>query len=113
MAGIQQTKELLTFVIKMGEALDKSLIDGDIGFRDINRLVAAMLSSKVAFEDMGQIPHELTDLTDQESESLSDYVKQEFQLSDQHSERMIECSLEIGLKFFELVEILRKSTLKV
>ena len=105
--GIKETKELLKFIIELTEAIDKSLEDGEIGFGDISTLVTAMKDAGPAFSDMKLIPEELKDLDDTEALELYTYAKDELELSGKKTEEIVEASLEIGLKMFELVNLIK------
>lgn len=105
--GIKETKELLKFIIEFAEAVDKSLEDGEISFGDISNMVSAMKAAGPAFADMGLIPEELKDLDDTEALELYAYAKDELELNSEKTEEIVEASLEIGLKLFELFNLIR------
>jgi len=107
MEGIKETKELLKFVIELGEGLDKSLQDGELGFTDLSNLVSAMMASGDAFENANKIPAEIKDLDENEALELYTYVREDFNLINDKTEEIVERSLEIGLKIFQLVEMIR------
>jgi hypothetical protein len=107
MAGIKETKELLKFVIEVTEALDRSLEDGEIGFTDLSNLVSAMMASAAAFENVSLIPSEMKDLDKAEAAELYAYVKGELNLKDDKIEAAVEAALEIGLKIYKLINIIR------
>lgn len=107
MVGIKETKELLKFVVEFVEAIDKSLEDGSIGFADIANLVSAMLASGPAFTDMNLIPAEMADLSGEEAIELYDYARTELNLNSEKAEEIVEASLEIGLKMYQLIQLFK------
>jgi hypothetical protein len=107
MAGIKETKELLEFIIRLGEAVDRSMEDGEIGFMDMSNLVSAMLSANAAFSDISLIPAEIKDLSKEESEELYAYVRDELDLDSDKIEMIVENALEIGMKVFQLILAIR------
>ncbi len=105
--GIKETKELIKFIIEFGEAVDASLVDGKIDFGDISNLVAAMLAAGPALTGANLIPAELKDLDQAEALELCNYAKTELGLTSPKIEEIIERAIEIGLKIFELISMLK------
>jgi len=109
MEGIKETKELLAFIIRLGEAVDKSLEDGEIGFMDMSNLVSAMLAASSAFGDINKVPAEIKDLTKEESEELYAYIRDELNLKSDKIEDIVEGSLEVGMKIYHLIMMIKGS----
>jgi len=107
MTGIKETKELLGFIIKVVEAVDKSLEDGKIGFMDMSNLVTAMLAANGAFNDINKVPEEIKDLTKEESEELYAYATKELSLNSAKTEEIVEKALEIGMKIYHLIVLFK------
>jgi hypothetical protein len=105
--GIQETKDLLRFVIDIAEAVDKSLEDNDFSVFDAANFVTAMLDAGSAFNNMSLIPKELADLTLEEANELYTYATTELNLSDEKVEETVKKMLEIGLKLYDLVVFMK------
>ena len=105
--GIKETKELLKFVVEVAEAIDVSLADGEITFGDITNLVSAMMTANDAFSNIKAIPAEMSDLTEAEALELYTYAKTELSLSNAKSEEIVECALEVGLKLYQLLQLIK------
>lgn len=108
MVGIKETKELLEFIVRLAEALDRSLEDGDIGFMDMSNLVSAMLAANSAFTDISLVPAEMKDLTKEESEDLYAHVRDNLNFKSDKLEMVVENSLEIGMKVYQLLLLVRE-----
>ena len=106
--GIKETKELLKFVIELAEAIDISLADGEFTFGDITNLVSAMMAAGDGFADINLIPAEMKDLNEAEALELYTYVKDELELDNPKTEEIVECALEIGLKVYQLIQLIRE-----
>jgi len=110
MIGIKETKELSKFVIRLVEALDKSMADSKIDFLDASYFISAMMSSAEAFNGINEIPSEIGDLDEFEIQDLYAYAKSELQLHNENLEEIIEASLEIGLKVLSLRQLMKKKS---
>jgi hypothetical protein len=94
MAGIEQSKDMLKFVISLGNTLGKTLEDGKIGLTEIPQFLSPMLLAPSAISGAAEIPAEFSDLTDEEKAELVEFVKSEFDLPQDK----IEAAVEDGLK---------------
>lgn len=106
--GIKETKEIIKFVVEFAEAIEKSLEDGEFTFLDVTNMISALQAVGDAFGNIKQVPTELKDLDEMESLELYAYAKDELDLKSDKTEEIIESSLEIGLKLFELYNLIRK-----
>lgn len=106
--GLKETKEMLKFVICLGEAVDKSLEDGKIAFDDVGYFMSALMDAGPAFSDLSQIPKELGDMDASEAAELKDYVEDEFDIRSDMIEGLIEGALGVGLKIYEIMMAFRK-----
>lgn len=95
MLGTKETQEMLDFVLGLGNALGKSLVDGKVGIGDVHNFVAPLMTAGNAFNNAVGIPAELRDLSAVEKEALLARVKQKFDLPDDKLEAIVENSLEI------------------
>lgn len=88
--GITELKEALLFVINLAEGVDKAMEDGSPGLADVIHLYPALQSAPNAFKGAQNIPDEISDLTDEEFEELSEYIQNEFDINDDELEEFVE-----------------------
>lgn len=101
--GIKETKEFLKFVIDLVEAIDVSLQDGVISVGDAANFFTAIINAGSAFDNIGQVPAEVADLSLEEANELYSFVCEELSLSNEQAKLAVERLLEVGLKIYELV----------
>lgn len=104
---LKDTKELVKFVIGLGEAVDKSLADGRISIGDLRHFMNPLMDAGDAFSDISNIPAELKDMTQEESQELLEYIRKEFDIENDKIEKVIENSLQILVKLYEVIELVR------
>jgi len=107
MSGTKETTEVVDFVIGLGMAIDKSMVDGKLDFNDVGLFVAALMNAGPAFSDMGLIPAELKDLDPAEAAALVEHVKKALALDNPRLEQIIGKSLEIATGIYALVQMLK------
>lgn len=106
--GIKETKELLKFVVELGLAFDKAYADKKFELHELSLLVAPMMDAGPAFEGLDKVGGELKDLTTEEAAELVAFVKDELDLQNDNLEEVIENALEVGLKVYGFIKLLRK-----
>jgi len=108
MIGIKETKELVKFIVRLAEALDKSMVDKKIDFMDAGNLISALMASVEAFNGINEVPKELGDLDEFEIQDLYAYAKTELQLSHENTEEIVEAAVNIGLQLLHFRNLLAK-----
>ncbi len=104
MAGIKETKELVTCILDFMEGIAVSLDnDGEITWTDAINFVSALKSMPRAFDGISEIPTEVGDLTENEVKELVEYVMEEFDIPQDQVENMIERALGIGFAVYDYV----------
>ena len=103
--GIEEVKLALGLGISVGELVE-SLADG-IGLSDIGKLVSVVKHAPSAISSIksGKIIPELKDLDEAEKTELKDYLKEEFDLSDDNLEAKIEAGLFVVIDLCGLLKI--------
>ena len=80
---IKETKEMVTFIAKLGMGLEASLDDdGKITLGDSGKMMPALMSSGAAFAGAGKIGAEIKDLDKDEAQELCDHLAKELDIKD-------------------------------
>jgi uncharacterized membrane protein YvbJ len=111
MLGIKETKEAVTLVIRVVDALVQGSKDGEFGFSDVVLLVSALKNSSEAFRDIKAIPEEIKDLDQFEIQELCEYVKEELKIEKENIHELVSVAIEVGFKILylkDLVDSLKK-----
>jgi len=107
MYGIKETKELVKFGIDMAESFDKALGDGSFSLEDLSFFFNAFISASAAFENIGQVPTELKDLSAEEMAELKEYVNTEFDIANDKLEAVIEKAIAVVIGIYELISLFK------
>jgi hypothetical protein len=105
--GLKETKEVLKFVIELGLAVDKSLVDKKIGLDDAMNFYSAVLAAGDAFDSISLVVKELADLDAAEKAELISYVENELDLISDRTEEVIEKALSIALNIYEVIKLMK------
>ena len=105
--GIQETKDLLKFVVTLGMAVDKIKADGKVDITDIQFLMAPLTQAGKAFEGVKHVKAQLKDLSAEEAKELVEFAQKHLELSDEKLEHTIETALKLGLDLFSYVELFK------
>ena len=62
MAGIEQTKEVMTFIFSLSEAVEKSLDDGEFSWSDARYFLDPLKKLKPALNEIDEVIPEIMDL---------------------------------------------------
>lgn len=103
MVGIKETKELLDFVIALGNATSISLEDGKFFWSEFTNYIGALIKLPVAIQDIEQVPVEMKDLDDAEAKELLQYAKDKLDIPEEELEVAIEEHLALGLEIYKLL----------
>ena len=105
--GIQETKEVVGFIVELGNGIGKAREDGDWSASDLVYFMDALLAVPAAFQGIDKVPMEVKDLDEAEMKELSDYVVEEFDIPQDKIEEVIEDAIHIAWKVWELVKKIR------
>ncbi len=107
---IKETKEMVTFVAKLGMGLEASLDDdGKLSFGDVSNMMPALMSSGAAFAGAGKIGAEFKDMDKAEGKELCDHLASELDLKDDKIEAIVERSMTLGKELFMLINDLKEA----
>jgi hypothetical protein len=98
--NIKNTKEVVGFFIKILNWVSDSLEDGAIGFRDILSLAPCLTSVRDAIDDIGEVPSELSDLSEAEKIEIVSFVREELDLTNDTHEGLAEYTVQL---VFEII----------
>lgn len=101
--GMTETKELVSFILSLGNGIGASLEDGKIGVSDVSNFFGAMTLAGPALSGVNAIPGELSDMDDAEKEDLLAFVNEKFDIPQDNIEASIERSLRIGVDIAALI----------
>lgn len=105
--GIEQLKELVSFGVKLGNALGKALEDGQISLGDASAFFDAALAAPAAFDGIEKIPSELSDLDQAEAASLKAFVAEEFDIPEDNVEKVVESALDLAVQIFAFIQLFK------
>ena len=110
--GIEQTKELLTFIFSLVDAIKKSTADGEFTWSDGLNFIEPMKKLAPALDDIDQVIPEVMDLDASEWNELVDYVQANFNLEvsdddDSDIETKIEEALNAGVELLRLTQVIK------
>jgi len=102
--GIQETKDVVKFVIRLGEAGAKSLEDGKFSVSDLSNFINAAGALPAAIGGIGSVPAELKDMDVDERAELLAYIKEEFDIAEENIEAVVEKALTAVIGLFDLIK---------
>ena len=109
--GIQETKELLSFVFYLAEAIKKSNADGDFNWRDGLNFIEPLKRLGPAIDNIEDIIPEIGDLDANEWNELITYVSEQWDLdnsdSDDDLSERIEDGLNAGIELVRMKQLFK------
>jgi|TARA_R110000803_G_scaffold208304_1_gene276891 hypothetical protein len=109
--GIQETKELLSFVFSLAEAIKKSNADGDFNWRDGLNFIEPLKKLGPAIDNIEDIIPEVADLDADEWNELISFVSERWDLdtaeSDDDISERIEEGLNAGIELIRMTQIFK------
>ena len=101
--GIKETKEVVGFIISLGEGIALAIEDG-LGLDDIVHFMEALMRAPTAFAGMDLVPAELKDLSPEEAQELKDYIAEDFDIPNDKLEDTIERALQLAVDLYEFIK---------
>ena len=105
--GIDQTKELLDFVIEIIEAYGSVYEDKTIDLADVPALWSTIMKLPKAFEQIELVPFELGELSDDEQEQLVTHLDEGLELKDGEHRAILQAVFKAARANYELYKLLR------
>ena len=107
--GIQETKELLSILFSLAEAIKKSNADGDFNWRDGLNFIEPLKRLGPAIDNIEDIIPEIGDLDANEWNELITYVSEQWDLdnsdSDDELSERIEEGLNAGIELIRMTQL--------
>lgn len=91
--GLKETKEMVGFAMSLGNALGKSLADGEVSLNDLSNFIDPILEMPEAFNGAAEIPFEMGDFDELECQELNQFIKDKFDIPEESVEEVVECAL--------------------
>ena len=110
--GTKELKEMLSFVITLGESLEAALEDKKFEMAELALLMPALMKVGTAFEGIDKLGAEVKDLDEAEIAELVAFVKEDLDLKSDKIEEMVEKGLELGAKVYGFVQLFKKEEVK-
>jgi hypothetical protein len=107
MAGIKETKDIVTLGASLSEAVYHSLKDGRVSFGDYVNFIPVLGDLLPALGGIEEIPGEIVDLDEAEMDELKLHFKSEFDIPDDLIEEFVENALEMGQLVLSQVKLFR------
>lgn len=105
--GIKETKEVLYFIFSFSKAFQESMADGDFDWYDAKNFVEPLRALGDAIDDIYDVIPEVQDLSAEEMQELSEYIKENFDIEDDDLEASIEKAIDTGVELMKLFQTLK------
>ena len=106
--GIENLKKAAKFGIELGEQLSSVLEDGKLKAVEILSFIDELMQLPGVVNAAADIKQELIDLDSAERAELSDYIKSEFDISNEKIESAIESGLDVISAVIILIDVLKR-----
>ena len=107
MAKAKELKELLLFMCAFANSLGEASDDGKISRGEVLEMLPLLSKVPSAFGGMADIPAEVSELSQEDIEELTQMIKDELDLPQDKVEEAIEGGIDICLKLYALAQKLR------
>jgi len=107
MAGIKETKEVLAFILSLGNALGVSMDDGKIDLGDVVNFFDVLKTAPAALTGLDSLVGEISDLDKKEKDELVSFARNKFQIPQKDVEKFLEGALDLAARLFDLVDSMR------
>lgn len=105
MPGIDETKELVGFLVALGNGVGETISSGKWSFGAVKNFVSAIQKALPALSGIDKVPEELLELSFEERDELHNYISNEFDLEDDVIESVMEDGLRIVLDLLTFVQV--------
>jgi len=102
----QEVKELLSFVLTIGEALEDVMADKKFELAELALLMPALMQAGTAFSGLDKLKD--LDLDAATIQELVDFVKADLDLDHDKVEELVESGLDVAAKVYAFVLMFKK-----
>jgi len=108
MAGVKETKDLLTFAASLGEGIYETMKDGRFSIGDVKHFFPAAKDLVPAVSGILSVPGEMADLTDVELDEMKQHFAVEFDIPSDKIEEFVEKMMAFGLSALEVILFIKR-----
>jgi len=101
---MESVKKVLHFIITIGNAMGKSLVDGKLGSTDLVNFLPVVMEAPGAFSGLQNFGSDLKSITPEQRLELVQYVKDNFSIPEANIEAVIERALSAGVEIVAIIE---------
>lgn len=103
---MKELKEIVCFAVCLGNALGKSLKDGELTYGDSMNFLDPLSKLSEAVDGAENVVQEIKDITEEQTAELIDYVKDELDLPQEGIEEVIEAGLDIAMGVCKYIRLI-------
>lgn len=107
--GIQDTKELITFICAMTRGIQYAQADGKWNYMDAAHFMDPLTTLPAAFSGIHNIPSEISDIDDAEMDEMKQHIIQKFDLIDEDMDAVEEWIEDAVIAVISLVSVASKA----
>lgn len=102
--GIDEVKDVVRLGCSMGNAISKSLEDGQFNLGDLTNFIDPAMKIPAAVEGFDLVDDQLLDMDDQEQAELQTMVQEEFNIPSAKAEEIVDRSFNFGMAGIRLYQ---------
>lgn len=107
--GIEELKDVIVFVARLGNGLGRASEDGVFELSDLLHLGPALAASFAAGSGISKVPAELADLDDAEQKEVVAIFKAELDVPQEDAEKIAEAGFPVVLQLAKMVALWQKA----
>lgn len=107
MARAKELKEVLSFVCALANTIGEVSEDGKVSKTEALTLLPLLYKVPSAIDGIGEIPTEVSDLSQEDIDELAQMIKNELELPQKKVEAAIEDGIDLCLRLYALAQKLR------
>ena len=101
---MQETKDVVVLVARIGNGISKSLEDKTINIMDLPNFGPAAMAFPAAIANISNLPEEFKNGTDADREDLVDTFVKEFSISHAAAEIMVEKAIAVAVAIWNMIK---------
>ncbi len=101
---MQETKDVVILIAKIGNGIGKALEDGKVGWEDLVSFAPVVGAFPAALAKCSDIPAELSAATDADREDLVNAFCTEFSIPQANAEVAVEKAMSVAVAIWNLIK---------